>query len=77
MVRINLGYLQYFCNLFDFRSAQKKKKKKKNQMYHLNNFTKLQLHDMVQHNHSTELLHIYQTQKKVKCNQQMKKQTLM
>ena len=76
MVRINLGYLRYFCNLFDFRFEQKKKKKK-NQMYHLNNFTKLQLHDMVQHNHSTELLHIYQTQKKVKCNQQMKKQTLM
>ena len=75
MVRTNLEYLRYFCNLFDFRSAQKKKKK--NQMYHLNNFTKLQLHGMVQHNHSTELLHIYQTQKKVKCNQQMKKQTLM
>ena len=29
MVRTNLGYLRYFCNLFDFRSAQKKKKKKK------------------------------------------------
>ena len=76
MVRINLGYLRYFaaCLILDLH---KKKRKKKNQMYHLNNFTKLQLHDMVQHNHSTELLHIYQTQKKVKCNQQMKKQTLM
>ena len=74
MVRTNLGYLRYFCNLFDFRSGQKKTKC---QMYHLNNFTKFQLHDMVQHNHSTELLHVYQTQKKVKCNQQMKKQTLM
>ena len=28
MVRTNLGYLRYFCNLFDFRSAQKKKEKK-------------------------------------------------
>ena len=26
MVRTNLGYLRYFCNLFDFRSGQKKNK---------------------------------------------------
>ena len=30
MVRTNLGYLRYFCNLFDFRSAQRKRKKKSN-----------------------------------------------
>ena len=63
----------YFCNFVDFRSGQNDRKC---HIYQSKNFTKLQLHDMVQCNHFAELLAIYQTQKKVKCHQHMKKQTL-